>query len=199
MNDLFGQLAGQLGPEIIKSIAAKIGSDETKTKSMIDMALPMITGALAKNTETDAGAKSLESALNAKHDGSVLDSLSDLISNPDAGEGAGILKHLLGEKEVEVEKAIAEKTGTNPEQSNQILKVLAPMVLGAIGKEKKVGGLDISQIVGMIGDANKKMEDPNNSMMMSLATAFLDKDKDGDIKDDLLNMGMKAVSGFFKK
>lgn len=198
MNDLFSVLAKQVGGDFVKQVSAKVGADESKTKSMIDLALPLITKSLAKNAASEKGAESLGKALDKKHDGSVLNSLGSLISNPEAGEGAGILKHLLGAKTANAEKVMAEKAGVKPEQSSQILKILAPMVLGQLGKAKKSGGLDLSQIVGMISGANKKMEDPNNSMMMTLATKFLDKDGDGDIKDDLLGMGMKAVSGFFK-
>ncbi|PID70740.1 hypothetical protein CSB37_01490 [bacterium DOLZORAL124_38_8] len=199
MNDLFTELTKNINGDFVSQIATKIGADESQTKKMIDMALPIITQSLAKNSKTKSGAKKLEKALEKKHDGSVLESVSDLIQHPEAGEGAGILKHVLGKKLSKVEDTVASQAGVDKQQSGSVLKVLAPMVMGALGKQKQLAGVDAKKIVSLLENANEKMKDPNNSFVMDLATAILDKDKDGDIKDDLLNMAKKTLQSFFKK
>jgi hypothetical protein len=75
-------------------------------------------------------------------------------------------------------------------QSMDMMKILAPLVMGSLGKAKKEGWLDASAIAWLVTGASK-----NSSML----TMFLDKNGDGDVKDDLLKMGMNYLKGKFFK
>lgn len=192
--DILSTITSQLGDSFIKKVSGNLGAGEKETSSAIDTALPFLLGALSKNTQSESGAQSLMSALSKKHDGSVLDNISGLIDDPAHGEGAGILKHVLGNKEGVVEKLIAEKTGLGEKSSTGLLQILAPVVMGALGKQAQ--GLDISQLSSLLGGAADKVGEP--SISSSLVSKFLDKDGDGDVKDDLLSMGMGFLKNKFK-
>jgi hypothetical protein len=69
----------------------------------------------------------------------------------------------------------------------------APLVLGQLGAQKKEQGLDASGLLSML--QGEKESASKNSMLMGLATQFLDKDNDGSVVDDLMGMAGK----FFKK
>lgn len=195
MNDLLSSLTNQLGNDFIGKVSQSLGSDTKKTGSAVDMALPMILGALSKNTQSKKGTEAFHKALMKKHDGSVLKNISALVQNPDKGEGAGILKHILGNKEGMIEKLIADKTGLDTKGSTNILKILAPLVMGALGKQAKEGSLDFGSLSGLLGKTADKVGD--KSVSSSLVSSLLDKDGDGDIKDDLMTIGMGALKKKF--
>ena len=192
--DLLSTITNQLGDSFIEKVSGNIGADKEKTSSAINTALPFLLGALSKNASSENGAQSILSAVTKKHDGSILDNLSGLIDDPKHGDGAGILKHVLGNKEGMVEKLIAEKTGLGTDGSTGILQILAPIVMGAIGKEAK--NFDIGSLAGLLGGTADKIGEP--SVSSSLVSKFLDKDGDGNVKDDLLSMGMGFLKNQFK-
>ena len=197
MNSLLQTLTDSMGDDFLGQVSQSLGSDTKKTKGALDMALPLLLGALQKNTQADGGA-GLAKAVAKKHNGSVLNNFSDLVANPDKGEGAGILGHLFGKNEAGAEKLLASQAGISEKESGGLLKILAPMVLGAVGKSmgssSSKGGLDLGSLTSLISGGAKEA-DKKSSLSSSLLTSFLDQNNDGSIIDDILKMGMN----FFKK
>ncbi len=192
MNSLLQTLTESMGDDFLSQVTSSLGSDTEKTKGALDMALPLLMGALNKNNAADKG-EGLLSAVSKKHDGSIFNNLSELISNPDAGEGKGILGHLFGGNEENAEKMLATQAGISESESGNILKILAPMVMGAIGKnasEKSSSGFDISSLSALVSGGAKE-SDEKSSLSSSLLTSFLDQNGDGNIADDLIGMAMK--------
>ncbi|MGB4967788.1 MAG: DUF937 domain-containing protein, partial [Candidatus Saccharimonadales bacterium] len=79
---------------------------------------------------------------------------------------------------------VAEKAGVSTSAAGDILSTLAPIVLGQLGKSKQSQGLD----AGGIADTILRQQLPKGTLT-TLMTGFLDRDKDGQILDDLLDMG----------
>lgn len=121
----------------ISNIASQLGVDsETATKA-VSSALPALLGALSHNASDDKGADSLFNALSSDHDGSALDDpISALLNGP----GAGILKHLFGDQQDEAANLVGKSSGLMSGQSLKLMMMLAPLVLGALGKVVKSGG-----------------------------------------------------------
>lgn len=192
MNPLLQMLTDQITDSAVDQISGKLGNtaDTPKTKSAIDMALPLLMGALKNNTQSEEGINSLQSAVQKKHDGSMLDDISSLISNP--SEGAGILKHLMGDKEQSAEELLAQQAGITASDSKSLLQTLAPIILSTIGKQTS-GGTNFSNIASMISGGAEEAKE-KSSLSNSLITSFLDADNDGSIMDDLLGMGMKFLT-----
>jgi len=63
-----------VGDQVVTQIAKATGMSPEQTKKAVAMAMPLLMGAMAKNSSTEQGAESLNNALD-KHDGSVLDNL----------------------------------------------------------------------------------------------------------------------------
>ena len=74
--------------------------------------------------------------------------------------------------------------------------MLAPMVLGMLGKQKKTQGLDLAGIASMLSGTVTQQKQANPAM--GLISSFLDKDGDGSIMDDVAGMGMKVLGNLFK-
>ena len=186
-------IIGLLGSQNLEKLTSQIGGTEGQVKNGLEAALPAMLAALNKNTGTEKGAEALNNALE-KHDGSILNNLSGYLSNPDLKDGTGILNHLFGNQTTNVANAISQSSGLDTNGSMKMLQMLAPIVLGALGQQKKENNLDAgglnaltSMLSGTLGGNEKA------SGIMGLVTNMLDANKDGNVMDDIMGM----VGNFF--
>jgi hypothetical protein len=184
MSQLMGALSELMGGDQVKQMSRQIGADESSTQTAIAAALPLLLGALAKNAQTDEGAQSLHGALARDHDGGVLGNLGGLFGNPEASPGAGILRHVLGQKQPAAEQAVARTSGLDPATVSRLLVMLAPVVMGVLGRTQRQRGLDTHGLSNLLGGERQQLaqESPD---LMGLATRLLDRDGDGSITDEL--------------
>ena len=204
MNQLFELLQGQLTDSVIDQIGKKVGvNDHKKAEEATQDALSALMTGLAKNATKPEGARSLINALDNDHDGSVLDNVMDMlqgnpkVANERAVNGAGILKHIFGDQKEQVAQQLANKAQVDNNAMGSIMEMLAPMVMGALGKQKKSSGLDVGDLMSMLKKGSAQQAQKSGTM--DLLTQILDQDGDGSATDDILNMGMKMLGGFFKK
>lgn len=198
MADLLRELQAQMSGKTIDKIANQIGGNQQQTSAAVSAALPMILQALSKNATNEQGANSLFNAIAKDHDGSALTNITGLINNFQSGPGAGILRHVLGQKQNKAESIVSQTSGLNAQATNQLLQILAPIVMAQLGKQKQKGGLDVGGLANLLiqNTARQQKQQPKAAGFLN---QFLDQDGDGNIQDDLTNMGVKALSGFFRK
>ena len=188
-------ILGLLNDKDLGKLSSQLGVNENDVKLGLVSALPAILQALNKNTQTAEGAESLNKALE-KHDGSVLNNLSGYLNNPDLNDGAGILNHLFGNQTENVAKAVSKSSGLDSNGSIKMLQILAPLVLGALGKQKKDNNLDASGLDALTSMLALNLgSNEQNSGIMGLVTNLLDSNKDGAIVDDLLGLASKFLGG----
>jgi len=194
-----------LGEVLVNSNSAgrlsqKIGANENKTGSALSIALPLILGALNKNASNSNGAESLLNALSKDHDGSILDHMDDLLDNPDNGPGDGILRHALGSNRGRIESSLGKSTGLDANSIATILKVAAPLVMGALGKSRRSNHMDANALSEMLRNEEAEIEvkTPQSSGLMNM---LLDKDGDGDVDlTDIVQSGLpELLGGLFKR
>ena len=202
--NLMDLMQGQLSDGLLDQLSNQIGgADKQQTATAASGIMTTLMGALAKNASTPNGANALSNALDRDHDGSVLDDLMGIMSgqkqtaNPKTLNGTGILNHLLGNKQNNATQMISQMSGLDSGKTNNLMTMLAPIVMASLGKAKKSNGLDAAGIANLLSGnvSNQKSSNPT----MSLVTKFLDSDGDGSIADDVANMGMKFLGGLFKK
>lgn len=188
-------LNSDLGKQIIRGASSETGADENKTAQVVTMALPLLLGAMKKNASSDQGAQSLLNALNNKHDGSILDNLGGLFNNgvdhSVINDGAGILRHVLGNKQSGVEQALSQKSGLDANTVGQILKIAAPILLGMLGKETRQSNANnpgaLMDVIGQVIGGKTQEE-------QSLLHTLLDSDGDGSVIDDIAGMVLGSAS-----
>ncbi|MEM9362521.1 MAG: DUF937 domain-containing protein [Bacteroidota bacterium] len=201
MSGLLDLLNSPMGKQLISGVAGQTGQSENQTADVLGMAMPLLMGAMKKNASTPGGAEGLMNALSSKHDGSILNDLGGLFGGGvDQGvmdDGAGILGHVFGTKQSQVENALSNKSGIDAGSISQILKIAAPIILGYLGKQTRQQNLSSPDALsgllgGLMGGSNTQKE-------QSLIETFLDSDGDGSVIDDLagmvLNSGTKKSSG----
>lgn len=146
MPGLLDTLVSQLESRgAVDQIAAKLGIPPGQANSAIGAALPAILAGLANNAKQPDGAAALAGALDRDHDGSVLDD-DDYFNHYEEKKGANILGHVFGAKTPAVESQVSALSGLNGVQGAELMKMLAPLIMGYLGKQKSGGGLDIGSL-----------------------------------------------------
>ena len=189
LNSIINLLQGQ----DLQELASKVGGNEEEVKSGLGVALPAMLEALNKNTNTTEGAESLNKALE-DHDGSILNNVSGFLDNPQSENGLGILGHLFGNSTPNVAQAVSKSSGLDQNSSMQLLTMLAPLVLGFLGKEKKQNNLDANGLNNLTSMLSSNLAQSNPDIM-SFVGSLLDSNKDGNFLDEALGM----LGGFFGK
>ena len=189
-------LLGLLQGQDLGQLAEQVGGNEGQVKNGVMAALPAMLTALSKNTGTEKGAQELNNALETKHDGSILNNLSGYLSNPDLKDGAGILNHLFGSQTSNVANAVSQSSGLDTNGSMKMLQMLAPILMGMLGQQKKQNNLDaegIGNLTSML--ASNFGSEAGASGIIDVVTNLLDANKDGNVMDDIMGMVGKLFGG----
>ncbi len=184
MSSLIETIGSQLTPQTISGIAGQLGVDERTAQQSVGIALPLLVSALARNTQSRLGAQSLSRALKKDHDGSILADLPTAVAQYQAGQGDGILRHLLGESRPAVEQTL--QRGTNVDAA-QLLMMLAPIVMGVLGQMQQKKKLSSSTLAETLL-AEQKHLGSTNSDLMGAVTRMLDANSDGSMVDDVIGI-----------
>ena len=148
--------------------------------------------AVNKNANNSEKAEGLNNALN-QHDGSVLNNLGSYLQNPDLKDGAGILGHLFGNNTQNIANAVSQSSGLDTQGSMKILETLAPLVLGALGQQKKENNLDAQGIGNLTSNLASNFTGAGG--IISTVTNMLDANKDGNVVDDVMGLVGKFFGG----
>ncbi|WP_339627026.1 DUF937 domain-containing protein [uncultured Maribacter sp.] len=191
MAGLLDLLNSPMGQQLISGVAGQTNQPEDKTANVLSMAMPLILGAMKKNVSTPEGAQGLMSALSSNHSGGILDNIGGLfgggVDDSVISDGAGILGHVFGNKQPQVENALSQKSGLDAGTVAQILKIAAPIVMGYLGKQTAQSNVsDGSGMNALLGSMLGGQPQENQSLI----TTLLDADGDGSILDDVAGMVM---------
>ncbi|MDX2438082.1 MAG: DUF937 domain-containing protein [Acidobacteriota bacterium] len=197
-SDLFGSLMGQLGGGGIEQIGRSVGLDSGDVSKVLAGAMPAMLSGLTRNSSSSAGAAGLLGALDRDHDGSVLDDVMGFLGGGgNLGAGAGILGHVLGGRQSNVESAISKSSGVDMASVGKILAMVAPLLMGALGKAKREQGLDAAGLTAALGQQEQAARKVSPSAV-DMFSRMLDSDGDGDTMDDIVKMGSGLLGGLFK-
>ncbi len=198
MDSILSSILSQIDDNTLQVIGRQANVSPDKAQSALESAIPILMSALAKNSSTPEGASALQNAVAKKHDGSLLDNLGSLLGNQDVIEdGAGILKHVLGSKQGNVEQYLSQSSGLDSSAIAKILQMAAPIVMGFLGK--KSGGGSNTSIIGDLLNSYLNSQQSQPKQSQSMINSILDRDNDGNIMDDLGEMGMSFLGKILKK
>ena len=193
MNAITQIVTQQLGGSAARTIAQRFGISESTANTAIQMAVPLILTALARNASQPQEAQNLHQAVATDHDGSILDNVTSYLQNPQSANGAGILGHVFGNQQPAVESNLAQATGMDQSAAGGLLETLAPLVMGSLGKAQQQNGLDASGLSDLLNSQQQEAQ-ANAPGAMSMLSSLLDQNKDGSSMDDLQRM----AASFFK-
>ena len=193
MSSMFDALAGQIlqGGQL-QQLNELLGTDDAQTRTAVGAALPTLLGALARNAAKPEGADSLLGALSRDHDGSVLDDLGSFFAKPNTADGDGILRHVLGDRRETVEQGLGRGSGIDPKKMGAMLSMLAPLVMGYLGRQRREKSLDARSLGDLLQGERETLE--KRTPEAGILTKLIDQDGDGSVVDDIAG---KLLGGLF--
>jgi len=113
-----------------------------------------------------------------------------------AVDGGGILGHVLGSRQSAVTTGIAKLTGLDTKQVQSLLAILAPIIMSALAQRKQEGNLDAQGLAQELAQERRTIERQTEGMSQGGLASLLDRDDDGFIADDIVDLGAN-LSGLF--
>jgi hypothetical protein len=146
----------------------------------------------ANQQQDSGGIGDMLSGLLSGGDGSsMLGGLLGGSSGSRSGNFSGILDNVFGNQNVgSVQQGVSQATGLESGKVGSLMAMLAPMVMGALGKVKRQEGLDSRGLARVLDDERQDIE--RQVPEASGISRFLDSNRDGkiDMKDDIAKVGM---------
>ena len=190
---------GQLGGGGIDQIARAAGVSGGDVTNVLAGAMPAIMAGLTRNTQSADGASSLLGALDRDHDGGILDDVMGYLGGGgDLASGAGILGHVFGGRQNNIEQTVSRSSGVDLGAVTKIMAMVAPLIMGALGKAKRQQGFDASGLAAALGQQEQAARKASPSAV-DMFSRMLDSDGDGDPMDDIVKMGSGLLGGLFKR
>jgi hypothetical protein len=203
MSGIMDMITQQLGGSMMQQMASKLGGDSDGVQRAAAAAIPMILAGLKRNASSRQGAESLSNALNKHSDGGLLGNLGSLFGGGNSGsamqDGSKILGHVFGGKQSNMAQQLGKATGLGGKGAGDLMSMLAPMVMGALGQAKSQGNMGVSGLQDLLNQEHKSIQ-KRQPKQLGMIEGLLDSDGDGDVDlTDILKKGSGLLGGFFRR
>ncbi len=188
----------QLGGGGIEKIARSAKVNSGDVSNVLAGAVPAVLAGLSRNTQSTSGAGTLLNALDRDHDGSVLDDVLGFLGGDSDTAGTGILGHVFGSRQTNVEKAVSHSSGVDQSAVTRIMAIAAPLIMGNLGKARREQNLDASGLAATLS-RQEQITRERAPAAADMFSRLLDRDGDGDTMDDIVKMGSGLLGKLFSK
>ncbi len=196
MESILDLIQKQLDGDTLSRISRELGADERTTGTAASAAVSAILGGLARNAKSDDGARALSAALAKDHDGSALDDVPGQLREAPQGPGDGILRHVMGSRRSAVEGGLSQATGLDRSSMGKLMTMLAPVVMGALGRTRRQDNLDARALAGLLGQESRELA-RREGTSLGILGRVMDADGDGDVDvSDLIKRGGGLLDRF---
>ncbi|WP_265428573.1 DUF937 domain-containing protein [Chryseobacterium sp. YIM B08800] len=172
---LIDLLTGNTGNQVAEKAENKFGISKNQILALLAVATPLVISYLRNKSQDNKEAEALNNALDKDHDGSILDDTSQLEARQ--SEGGSILSHVFGSEKGNVENQLSQNTGISINKIGPILAMLAPVIMGYIGKEKQqnnVGAGGLGDLLGgILGGAQTQAQQQPSSPLNDILGSVL--------------------------
>lgn len=196
---LIDLITGNAGNQVASEAESKFGISKNQVIALLAVAAPLVISHLRnKSKENEQEAESLNNALNNDHDGSILDDPSQIASRQQ--EGNSILDHVFGGDKANVENRLSQNTGISMDKIGPILGMLAPIIMGYIGKQKQSSGVNSGGglgdlLGGILGGAQSQAQAEPSNPLNDILGSVLGGSSQGKSSGNPLNDILGSVLG----
>lgn len=166
---LIDLITGNAGNQVASEAENKFGITKNQVIALLAVAAPLVISYLKKKSqENSEEADALNNALDKDHDGSILNDPSQAAARQQ--EGGSILDHIFGGQKATVENQLSQNTGISMDKIGPIMAMLAPLIMGYIGKQKQSSGVTSGGglgdlLGGILGGAQSQAQaEPSNPL-----------------------------------
>lgn len=201
MSNLMNEVARHLNDDVIMQLSRQIGAqDPNAVQKAAGGAAQLLMEAISNSAQQPSSGGGLFDAIQKDHDGGILGDLMGVlggrkqVENSSTTNGAGIVNHLLGNKQLQAAQVIGQMSGLDIFKSGVLMQLIAPIIMGVVGQKQKSNGLDLGGLASVLLGGGQQQQSRQGSMAGGLFKKLLDQDGDGNMMDDLLNIGMKILT-----
>ncbi|PJJ68184.1 DUF937 domain-containing protein [Chryseobacterium geocarposphaerae] len=172
---LLDLLTGNTSNQVAEKAENKFGISRNQIIALLAVAAPLIISYLRNKSQDAKEAEALNNALDKDHDGSILNDSSQLEARE--SEGGSILNHIFGGDKQNVENQLSQNTGISIDKIGPVLAMLAPVIMGYIGKEKQqnnVGAGGLGDLLGgILGNASSQAQTQQSNPLNDILGSVL--------------------------
>ncbi|MDC8105534.1 DUF937 domain-containing protein [Chryseobacterium sp. B21-037] len=172
---LIDLLTGNTSNQVAVQAENKFGISKNQIIALLAVAAPLIISYLRNKSQDSKEAEALNNALDKDHNGSILDDASQVEARH--AEGGSILSHIFGNDKQNVENQLSQNTGISIDKIGPVLAMLAPVIMGYIGKEKQqnnVGAGGLGDLLGgILGNASNQAQAQQSSPLNDILGSVL--------------------------
>jgi hypothetical protein len=173
--NLIDLLTGNTSNQVAEQAENKFGISKNQIIALLAVAAPLVISYLRNKSQDSNEAEALNNALDKDHNGSVLDDSSQLEARQE--EGGSILSHVFGNDKQNVENQLSQNTGISIDKIGPVLAMLAPLIMGYIGKEKQqnnVGAGGLGDLLGgILGNASNQAQSQQSNPLNDILGSVL--------------------------
>ena len=155
--NIIGLLQNQLNDNLLTKISGLLGENKSGITAAVGSALPsMLLGLMQKGSEPNGAASLIKVLQEGKHDGGILDNLGGVLGGGSTttdfvSSGKNLFGSLFGDKAGGITDIIASASGISKNAGSSLLGILAPIVMGFLGKTLKAqGGLNPAALTNLL-------------------------------------------------
>lgn len=196
---LIDLITGNAGNQVAEQAENKFGISKNQIIALMAVAAPVIISYLRKKSNDDPQeAEALNNALDKDHDGSILNDPSQVEARQQ--EGGSILSHIFGGEKANVENQLSQNTGISMDKIGPILGMLAPLIMGYIGKQKQQSGVTSGGglgdlLGGILGGAQNQAQSQPSSPLNDILASVLGGGSQNQTSGNPLNDILGSVLG----
>lgn len=157
VQNIIALLKDQLNDNLLGKIAGFLGEKKPGVTSAVAGAIPtLLLGLLKKGAEPSGAGNLVEMLQQGKHDGAILDNLGSVLGGGAAttdllSTGKTLLSSIFGDKAGGIGDLIASAGGISKSGGSSLLGMLAPIVMGFLGKTlKSEGGFNAKGLMSLL-------------------------------------------------
>lgn len=203
-------IARQLDPQAVDQLSQRVGASPQQTQTAAAGIAEALLGAMARQAQqSPQRAQRIERALDRDNHAALLDNLGALLGGGGAPAGVsgralngmGILRHILGDRTGRVADQVGSASGLNAAQVGQLMVMLAPVVMAALGRSRQQAPPQQQGLAGILGQVLGGAGRPANQPTVNrgFLDAVLDRNGDGNSADDLARMGTQLLGGLLQQ
>lgn len=143
-----------LTPDMVGRMAAATGLNRSDAQSGVSAAVPALLAAFTGLADKPGGAQSLVNAI--KQQSGVADNFASMIGGSNQASfidrGSSLLSSLLGSHDSsQLASAVGRFAGLGQTKATSLIGMLAPLVMGLIGKQIGNRGIDVGSLTSLLG------------------------------------------------
>jgi hypothetical protein len=143
-------------PDVVSKASSIIGETPAKTQQAIGTAVPSLAGVLCNEASTPGGAAKVHNLItSAQLPGDLLSNASGTLAGGPQTDGlmrtgSGLVSSLLGDRAGSVANLVAGASGIQSSSASKLLSLVAPLLIGVIGRHLTSSGIGASGISSLM-------------------------------------------------